>query len=100
MFHDDEGITKNMIIDVVRNATEYRKDPRKLRKRIRLFHITKHLTERVRITVVFQMFPNRIHILNAWLGSFHHKNLYEKIGIKGEEIKEMWKEKTGEKGND
>lgn len=91
LFHANEGITKNMIIDVIRNATEFKEDSRKLRKKIRLFHITEPLTERVRITVIFQLFPNRVHVLNAWLGSFHHKNLYEKMGLKGEVPKKVGK---------
>ncbi len=82
LFHKEEGITRNMIEDVLRNATEYHKDPRKLRKRIALYYITTHLTERVRLTVIFQLFPKRIHVLNAYLGSFHHKNLFEKMGLK------------------
>lgn len=86
LFHEEEGITKTMIIDVLRKAREIREDPRpRLRKNIRLYHVTEHLTERIRITVIFQMFPRekRVHVLNAFLGSFHHKNLYEQFGLKG-----------------
>lgn len=89
LFHKDEGITKNMVIDVLKQAKEYKRDPRKLRKKIKLFHVTEHLTKHVRITVIFQIFPKqkRLHVLNAYLGSFHHKNLYERMGLKGEEKK-------------
>lgn len=93
LFHEDEGITKNMVIDVLRNAKEYKLDPRKLRKKIKLFHVTEYLTEHVRITIIFQIYPKekRLHVLNAFLGSFHHKNLYEKMGLKHEERKERRK---------
>jgi len=90
LFHKDEGITKEMVIDVLREAKEYTRDPRKLRKRIKLFHVTEHLTEHIRITIIFQIFPSqkRLHVLNAYLGSFHHKNLFERMGLKHGESKE------------
>lgn len=93
LFHEDEGITKTMVIDVLRKAKEYKVDPRKLRKKIRLFNITEHLTEHIRLTVIFQIFPRekRLHVINAYLGSFHSKNLYERMGLKGDQEKETRK---------
>lgn len=91
LFHKDEGITQKMIEDILRNITEYQEDPRKLRKRIKLYYVTTHLTERIRITISFQIFPGRLHVLNAFLGSFHHKNFYEKLGFKEELPKEVEK---------
>jgi len=86
LFHKDEGITENLIIDVLRSikTEDIQDDPRKLRKRIRLFHVTKHLTEHVRITIIFQIFAHqkRVHVINAYLGSFHTKNLFEEMGLK------------------
>lgn len=84
-YHTDEGITKELIIEKLRNASEIRRDPRKLRKRIILWHITESVTNCIRLTVIFQLFPHekRIHVLNAYLGSFHTKNLFEKMGLKG-----------------
>jgi len=87
IFHKQEGITKKLIEDILKNAIEkdISEDPRKLRKKIRLFHITKLITEHIRITILFQIFPaeKRLHVINAYLGSFHRKNLFEKIGLEG-----------------
>jgi len=92
-FHDEEGITKELIIEKIRSAKEIRKDPRKLRKRIVLWHITENVTECIRLTVIFQLIPyeKRIHVINAYLGSFHTKNLFEEMGLKGEVPKKVEK---------
>lgn len=99
LFHKDEGITKSLIIDVLRKATQIKEDPRKLRKKIKLYHVTESLTERIRITIVFQIFPKekRLHVINAFLGSFHHKNLYEKLGLKEKIPKQVEKKLEEEK---
>jgi len=83
LFHKKEGITKELVIETLRNITEYKEDPRKLRKNIRVFYSTTKVTKTIRLTILFQILPNRLHVLNAFLGSFHYKNLEERIGLKG-----------------
>jgi len=84
-FHKEEGITKELIIEKLRSTDKIERDPRKLRKRIILWYITESITNCIRLTVIFQLFPRekRIHVINAYLGSFHTKNLFEKMGLKG-----------------
>lgn len=83
--HFEEGISKKIIEDVLKSTMEVKRDPRKLRKRIQLFNVTQHLSEHIRITIIFQIFPKdkHLHVINAFLGSFHRKNLFEKMGLKG-----------------
>lgn len=84
LFHKEEGITKSLIKTVLKENIEVKKDPRKLRKNIKTFYTTYHLTPYIRLTILFQIFPKekRLHVLNAYLGSFHRKNLFEKLGLK------------------
>lgn len=92
-FHESEGITEELIEEVLKKATEYKEDPRKLRKKIRLYYVTQSVTPMIRITIIFQIFPNekRVHVLNAFLGSFHFKTLQEKLGLKEKIPKEVKK---------
>ena len=82
-YHDWEGITPDLIIKTLRNARTMHPDPRKLRKNIQLWHVTEIVQQNplIRLTVVFQIKKNVIHVLNAYLGTFFTKNLYEKIGL-------------------
>lgn len=94
-FHDWEGITPELIIKTLRNAKVMHPDPRKLKKRIQLWHVTETIQDNplIRLTIIFQIKKNNvIHVINAYLGTFFVKNLYEKAGLKPEMGKEVEKE--------
>jgi len=82
-FHDYEGITKELIIKVLKRNLSFKKSPTRFRhtKASNNYYVT-DLVQRfpcIRITVMFKLLPNnKIQITNAFLGSVNAKNRFEK----------------------
>jgi len=82
-FHAHEGITKELIIKILRNHTKFIPSPARFTySRMSNNYYVTEVVQRIpciRVTVLFRLVPkDKVIVTNSYLGGIHSKNMFEK----------------------